>query len=138
MIEYQVGEMHINADGVELYFHSSRAGGKGQLDIWVSRNVDGEWQPPENVEAVNTPDNESLPFVSQDGTELWFTRTYMGSPAVYRSIKVNAAWQEPQLIVSQFAGEPTLDDEGNLYFAHHFFNDAGEMIEADIYVAYKK
>ena len=46
-------------------------------------------------------------------------------------------WQEPELIISQFAGEPTLDNEGNLYFTHHFFEDS-KMIEADIYVAMKK
>lgn len=84
MKDYQVGEMHITSDGNELYFHSSRAGGKGQLDIWVTRKVDGEWQQPENIEAVNTAENEDWPFISQDGNELWFTRTYMGSLAVYR------------------------------------------------------
>jgi len=136
--DYQVGEMHITADGTKLYFHSPRAGGKGEFDIWVSRNVNGEWQPPENVEAVNTQGTDGWPFINEDGTELWFTRTYNGSPAVYRSIKLNGAWQEPQLILSQFAGEPTLDNEGNLYFVHHFFNEAGKMVEADIYVAYKK
>jgi hypothetical protein len=41
------------------------------------------------------------------------------------------------LIISQFAGEPTLDAEGNLYFVHHFYLD-GKQIEADIYVAYRK
>ena len=135
---YQVGEMHITANGAELYFHSPRADGKGQLDIWVSQNVNGEWQDPRNMEVVNTQENEGWPFLSQDGTELWFTRTYMGTPAVYRSIKLNAVWQEPQLIVSQFAGEPTLDNEGNLYFVHHYFNNASKMVEADIYVAYRE
>ena len=138
MKEYQVGEMHITSNGAELYFHSPRADGKGKLDIWVSQNVNGEWQDPKNIEAVNTQENEGWPFLSQDGTELWFTRTHMGTPAVYRSIKLNDVWQEPQLIISQFAGEPTLDNEGNLYFVHHFFNNASEMVEADIYVAYKK
>lgn len=138
MKDYQVGEMHITADGNTMYFHSTRAGGKGGLDIWTTRNVGGEWQTPENVAAVNSAENEGWPFISQDGNELWFTRTYLGSPAVYRSTKLNGVWQEPQLILSQFAGEPTLDNEGNLYFVHHFFNEAGEMVEADIYVAYKK
>jgi len=41
------------------------------------------------------------------------------------------------LILSQFAGEPSLDREGNIYFVHHYFED-GKMIEADIYVAYRK
>jgi hypothetical protein len=49
--------MHITADG-ELYFHSARAGGKGQYDIWVTRKVNGEWQQPENIAAVNSPENE--------------------------------------------------------------------------------
>jgi len=138
MKDYQVGEMHITANGSELYFHSPRNDGKGQYDIWVSRNVNGEWQPPENVAAVNTAENDGWPFINQDGTELWLTRTYKGAPAVYRSTKLNGEWQEPQLILSQFAGEPTLDNEGNLYFVHHFFNAKGEMVEADIYVAYKK
>ncbi len=136
--DYQVGEMHITADGNELYFHSARVGGKGQYDIWVTRKTNGEWQQPENVEAVNTPENEGWPFITQDGNELWFTRTYMGTPAVYRSIKTNGNWSEPELILSQFAGEPTLDNDGNIYFVHHFYSNASEMIEADIYVAYRK
>lgn len=135
--EYQVGEMHIAANGTELYFHSARAGGNGQYDIWVTRKVDGEWQQPENVAPANTPENEGWPFISQDGNELWFLRTYMGSPAIYRSVKVNGNWSTPELIVSQFAGEPALDNEGNLYFVHHFYKE-GKMIEADIYVAYRK
>jgi hypothetical protein len=130
--------MHITADGNTLFFHSERAGGEGGLDIWSSQKINGDWQGPQNIVAVNTADNEGWPFISQDGTELWFTRTYMGSPAVYRSKSLNGAWKEPELIVSQFAGEPTLDSDGNLYFVHHFFNEAGDMVEADIYVAHRQ
>jgi hypothetical protein len=136
-VDYEIGELHITADGTEMYFHSGRAGGKGQYDIWVTRYVDGEWQEPENVEAVNTSDNEGWPFITQDGNELWFTRTYLGTPAIFRSKKVDGEWQEPELIVSQFAAEPSLDNEGNIYFTHHFFED-GVMLEADYYVAYRK
>jgi hypothetical protein len=86
---------------------------------------------------VNTAGNEGWPFVSRDGTELWFTRTHQGSPAIFLSVTHNGGWQEPVLVISQFAAEPTLDNEGNVYFTHHFFSD-GEMIEADIYVEYRK
>jgi hypothetical protein len=136
-VDYEVGELHVTADGNEMYFHSARAGGAGGVDIWVTRRIKGEWQQPENVRAVNTPETEGWPFVSQDGRELWFTRTYRGSPAIYRSRKVGGQWGRPELILSQFAGEPTLDNAGNVYFTHHFFKD-GKMIEADIYVAYRK
>jgi len=135
--EYGIGEMHISADGSELYFHSPRAGGKGQYDIWVAKKVNGEWQQPENIGAVNTPENEGWPFLTQDGRELWFTRIYLGSPAIFRSKRVNGSWSPPELILSSFAGEPTLDRDGNLYFVHHFFKN-GKMMEADIYVAHKK
>ena len=132
MKDFKMGEVHIHGD--DLYFHSDRDGGR---DIWMTTRVDGEWSEPVNIEAVNTDAHESLPFVSSDGNELWFTRTYLGTPGIFRSIKMNGEWQEPEMIVSQFAGEPTLDDAGNLYFVHHFYED-GVMIEADIYVAYRK
>ena len=77
-------------------------------------------------------EREHVSWVTEDETEMFFTRTHLGTPDIFRSLKVNGTWTEPELIVSQFAGEPTLDSEGNLYFTHHFYED-GEMIEADIY-----
>jgi len=135
--EYEAGEMHISADGGTMYFHSARAGGKGGLDIWATRKSGGRWQPPANLAIMNSPGDEGWPFVSQDGSEFWFTRVYLGSPALLRSKITDGQWSEPELMVSQFAGEPTLDDAGNLYFTHHFY-DNGTMLEADIYVAYRK
>jgi hypothetical protein len=130
---YEVGELHITSDGTDLYFGSDRTGGKGNLDIWVSHMVNGNWQEPFNVEPVNTIDSEGWPAVSPGGDQLWFTRNY----AIWRSKKVLGDWQEAQMIVSPLAGEPSIDDVGNLYFVHHFYNN-DVMIEADIYVAYKK
>jgi hypothetical protein len=134
---YEVGELDITADGKELYFHSARAGGKGNYDIWVSKKEDGKWLPPENIEILNSPEMEGWPSLTEDGNELWFTRIYLGSPAIFRSKKVNDNWQEPEIIISQFAGESSIDQEGNVYFTHHFYKD-GVMLEADIYIAYRK
>jgi hypothetical protein len=136
-VDYEVGEFHITADGNELYFHSGRAGGKGGYDIWVSQKINGEWQSPVNIESVNSPETEGWPFVTVDGKELWFTRFYKGSPAIFKSTKGVGGWGEPELVLSQFAAEPSMDTEGNLYFTHHFFKD-NKMLEADIYVAYRK
>jgi hypothetical protein len=134
---FEVGELHITKDGKEVYFHSSRQGGKGNYDIWVTKRIDSEWSEPENIEIVNTSNTEGWPFISQDGSELWFNRNYLGTPAIFRSKKVNDAWSKPELIISQFAGEPSLDNEGNIYFVHHFYKN-GVMLEADIYVARSK
>jgi hypothetical protein len=135
MQEIQIGEVHLHGD--DLYFHSGRDGGFGGYDIWMTTRTGADWSDPVNIEAVNSVEMDGYPFVSSDGNELWFTRTYLGTPAVFRSLKVDSEWSEPEMIVSQFAGEPTLDDAGNLYFVHHYFeNDV--MIEADIYIALKQ
>ena len=135
--DFDVGELHLAASGEELYFHSPRPGGEGDFDIWVTRLVDGAWVQPVAVTAVNTPEREGWPYLSPDGDELWFTRVYQGAPAVFRSLQVEGEWSEPELVVSRFAGEPTLDAAGNLYFVHHFVVD-GRIIEADIYVARRR
>ncbi len=136
-VTYDVGEMHITADGNTLYYHSAKSGGLGGLDIWVSHFSNGAWQSPQNVIAINSETDDGWPYVTPDGKELWFTRTYLGAPAIFRSKLVNGQWSEPELMVSRFAGEPTMDATGNLYFTHHFIKD-GKIIEADIYVAYRK
>lgn len=130
---YQVGELHFTAEGSQFYFASDRPGGKGGLDIWVSTRVNGVWQEPVNVAAVNTQDSEGWPALSPDEQELWLTRNY----GLWRSKSVGGEWQTPEQVITSLAGEATIDQAGNVYFVHHYFmND--QMIEADIYVAYKK
>lgn len=130
---YEVGELHITSDGTELYFHSARPGGAGEYDIWVSALTDGEWGEPHNVAAVNSPYSDGWPFVSDDGSELWFTRS-LGAPALWRSIRVDGEWTEPVQMFSLFSGEGSLDIDGNVYFTHHYFKD-NQMLEADIFIA---
>lgn len=131
---FEMGEVHAMPGNSALYFHSSRSGGRGGVDIWYTELSEGVWQQPVNVPGVNSSGDDSLPFVTPDGKELWFTRIYQGSPAIYRSRSMVGGWGPPQLMVSQFAAEPSVDSNGDLYFAHHFFRD-GVMLEADIYVA---
>lgn len=135
MKEIKIGEVHIHGD--DLYFHSDRPGTHGGYDIWVTTRSGNNWSDPINITVVNTPETDGWPYISSDGKELWFTRFYQGSPAIFRSVKAGNEWGPPELILSQFAGEPSLDDEGNIYFVHHFYEN-GVMIEADIYVAYRK
>ena len=46
-------------------------------------------------------------------------------------------------MVSNFVGEPTVDEDGNLYFTHHLWQWTSGMtnfyaVESDIYVCYRK
>ena len=86
--------------------------------------------------------NEDQPFLSSNGQEMWFSgdcRLGYPGPSTFRSLlQPDGSWGPAQEIVSRFAGEPTLDDAGNLYFVHYFFSRDGKMIEADIYLALRK
>ena len=134
--ELRIGEMDLSPDGTELFFHSTERAGKGGMDIFVSRLSNGTWQDPVPVDAVNSAQNDGYPFMTQNGSELWFTRTYNGTPGIFRSLRNGTAWGAPELVISMFAGEPNLDSAGNIYFTHHYYIN-GTMKEADIYVAYK-
>ena len=140
--EYNIGEMHLSSDKKTLYFHREPTPGSGEYDLFTTTFENEMWTEPMNIGyPVSTEKDDSRPFVNEDETELWFTREsnlgYTG-PAVFRSIKQdNGSWDDPVEIVSNFAGEPTLDSEGNLYFVHHFFDEEMNMVEADIYVCYK-
>jgi hypothetical protein len=141
---YQVGELHVSADGSQLFFHSPRPGGLGGLDIWESHLGSNGWEEPVNLgPSVNTPGNDGWPCLSWDGTELWFNSDETGGipgPAIYRSRRQpDGSWGPREQIIASFAGEPTLDKDGmTLYFVHHIFSqDMTTMLDADIYVSRK-
>jgi hypothetical protein len=126
--DYKVGELHISGD--ELYYHSDRPGGKGGLDIWMLKKVNGQWQGPVSVAAVNSERDDGWPAISPDGNELWFSRDF----GLWRAQRVNREWTAPELMISTLAGEASLDRQGNVYFVHHYYRN-NIMIEADIYIA---
>jgi Tol biopolymer transport system component len=82
-----------------LYFTSDRPGGKGSLDVWVARYVDGRYQPPvdlgaainneqwANFEVYVAPD-ESWMVVSAYGHE-----DSLGDCDLYVSIRRDGEWQ---------------------------------------------
>ena len=135
--EYDVGELHITADGNTMY--CGKIGEK--WDIWELSREGDAWSEPVKVESINSVNDENQPFVTLNGNELWFTgdsRNGYTGPAVFRSLKTESGWGEPEEIISNFAGEPTLDEAGNIYFVHVYIDKSMQKIETDIFVAIKK
>ena len=62
-------------DGKQIIFTSDRPGGYGGLDIWTSfLQDDGSWSKPVNLgDAINTPEDEESPNLSDDGDMLYFS-----------------------------------------------------------------
>lgn len=65
----------LSPDGNCLYFVSDRKGSLGGKDIWfIKRDLSGQWSAPINCGPnVNTKWDEESPFVSHDGTQLFFS-----------------------------------------------------------------
>lgn len=114
----------ISPDGNLLLFDSDRPGGKGSRDIWMARKVDNRWQQPVTLGSpVNTAAEEVQPFLTQDGETLFFAgdaRNKEVDHVIYRCRRKPAGgWTEPEVIISNLVGEPTLTANGRkLYFVH--------------------
>lgn len=94
------GMPSLSSDNRELYFVSDREGGYGGKDIWVSRFQDGLWQIPENLgPGINTPFDETAPFIASDDRTLYFTsdgHPGMGGNDIFYSRKKQGKWQRPE------------------------------------------
>ncbi|MCC6477191.1 PD40 domain-containing protein [bacterium] len=141
-LQYNIGELYTSGDGNMMIFGRPDTMGFGGYDLWETVWNGSEWSEPENLGAtVNTAANESHPYLSADGNELWFnsdSRMGYTGPALYRTLRTDSGWTAPVEMVSNFAGDPGLDAPGNIYFTHHFFDSGLNMIEADVYVARKR
>lgn len=90
----------ISCDGKQLFFASTREGGFGGSDIWVSHKLaNGEWDVPQNLgPKINTPQDEEAPFIATDGQTLYFTSNGhpgMGNGDILVSYLENNAWSVP-------------------------------------------
>ena len=69
---------YIERDALELYFASTRPGGKGGPDIWMASRASAHdaWSAPVNLgDNVNSPAGETRPSLSWDGSTLYFGST---------------------------------------------------------------
>jgi len=92
----------LSADGRTLYFTSTRRGGRGQEDIYVTTlDADGNWTPARNLgQPVNTPGKDMAPFIHASGTTLYYVTdglVGMGGLDVFRcELQTGGHWTEPQ------------------------------------------
>ncbi len=115
----------LSPDGQVLYFTSDRKGGYGGLDIYKSvKGVDGEWEKPSNLgPLINTQYNEESPFLTSDGTKLFFSSqghyNMGGYDVFYSSLGNDGNWLPPVNI-----GYPLNTPDDDLFF---FPLDSGDI-----------
>lgn len=100
-----------------IYFVSNRPGGLGGFDLYkVDRTENGEWGNVTNLgEPVNTPGDENTPYVTHNGSRLYYSSngiTGMGGYDVFISTLESGRWSRPVN-----AGSPPNTTDDDLYYA---------------------
>ncbi len=89
----------LSADGKKLFFVSSREGGIGESDIYMSMRTQEGFSTPVNLGSkVNSIGAEDRPFIHPDGQTLYFSSDAhpgYGGKDLYMSRWENGEWQTP-------------------------------------------
>jgi len=123
----------LSTDSLELYFSSTRPGGYGRQDIWVTtRDSKGaDWGIPMNLgPTINTSGYDYSPWITPDGLELYFISDRPGGFGtddiwVSQRESSNDPWQEPVNLgpvvnSSVFDAYPCLSPDGLILFFSDF------------------
>lgn len=129
-----------------ILFASARPGGYGGLDIYKTALRQGKWSTPENLGTdINTPYDETTPYLSRDGRTLYFSSNYpersIGGLDVFKTIFVPEInrWTEPKNVGLPInsAGDEDYFRLANDGFTGFFASNRKDGLgQRDLYIAY--
>lgn len=139
----------LSSDTLVLFFErENHPQNLSDFNIWYSISYDNglAWQESLNVGTINNFGDKNAEHIQPhlffdtqvNNWYLYFTTSYYngdGKLAIYRSLKGNGwnDWQEPELVLSSGnavgIGEPSLSENGDLYFVVVSENSDGTMYD---------
>jgi 7,8-dihydropterin-6-yl-methyl-4-(beta-D-ribofuranosyl)aminobenzene 5'-phosphate synthase len=124
-----------------VYYTSQREGTKGQCDVFYSKYKDGRYQPPINIDAINTKGSECGLYVSPNEDFIIFTGFnrkdgYGGSDSYISFHLADGTWSKPKNMGQDFNskggdGPIGLSPDGKYFFFHK-----SRKTESDEYHSY--
>lgn len=130
-----------------IVFSSNRLGGYGGFDLYITAYRNGRWLLPKNLgSTINSKYNEITPFLSNDGSLLYFSSNREESLGGYDVFSAKYSSEEKKFKSSKNLGIPINSPMDDLYFylskdgmSANFSSDRKESIgQLDLYVAYFK
>ncbi|MHC4165782.1 MAG: LamG-like jellyroll fold domain-containing protein [Planctomycetota bacterium] len=109
----------ISVDGRTLFFGSSRPGGYGEADIWVTTRAttDDDWRESVNLGSpVNSSTRNNHPTVSADGSTLFFRDGLAGYSG-------GDIWQAPIVPIVDLSGDGIVDSADMCMIVDHWGED---------------
>jgi len=95
----------MTADGLDIFFQSTRPGGLGSNDIWTARRTSttDPWSTPVLVTELSSVASELFPHVSPDGLRMYLASTRAGTSGadIYVTARATrtATWAPPTAVV---------------------------------------
>ncbi len=106
-----------------LYFNSDRPGGKGGMDIFFAKYVNGKYQEPVAIEKLNSTDSENDLVIDPDERFIIFNRYSNATNTLdlYIAFKDGLGWGAPTPLEEintpdKWELTPTLSPDGNYFF----------------------
>jgi Tol biopolymer transport system component len=109
-----------------LYFSSNREGGKGSVDIYRSRLVNGKYSKPENLgDEINSKYYDGDPYIAPDESFLIFVSynrpDSLGDGDLYVSLNQNGRWTTPKHLSAPVNSSaldfcPNMSPDGKYFF----------------------
>ncbi|SMD31735.1 WD40-like Beta Propeller Repeat [Reichenbachiella faecimaris] len=132
----------ISSDGTRIIFTSSRDGGYGGADLYMTElNHLGDWGIPQNLgSTINTPLSDNSPFLAADGKTLYYATS--GHPGhggvdIFYSVFENGKWATPINLGAPInsSGEDknfSISGSGDAYFSSSRVGDSYNIYKTDL------
>ena len=127
--KFQESAVCVNDAGDVMYFASDRPGGKGGLDIYMSKKDGKDWGAAKLVDELNTMYDDDAPFLSFDEKALYFSskgHNSMGGFDIFKSEKQGDKWVKIENI-----GTPINGPEDDVHLILTDDNKKGYYVSAD-------
>ncbi|UXX78426.1 OmpA family protein [Reichenbachiella carrageenanivorans] len=132
----------ISSDGTRIIFTSSRDGGYGGADLYMTEiNHLGDWGIPQNLGGtINTPLSDNSPFLAADGKTLYYATSGhpgYGGADIFYSVFENGKWAKPINLGAPInsSGEDknfSISGSGIGYFSSSRDSDSYNIYETDL------
>jgi peptidoglycan/xylan/chitin deacetylase (PgdA/CDA1 family) len=118
-----------------LYFSSTRAGGRGSNDLYRARYVGGRYAPAENLASLNTTESDADPYIAPDESYIIISTTREGTYGegdLYVSFNVRGAWTTPRNLGAKinsptYEYTPLVSPDGRYLFFSRGWGDIYQM-----------
>ena len=132
----------ISSDGTRIIFTSSRDGGYGGADLYMTEiNHLGDWGIPQNLGGIiNTPLSDNSPFLAADGKTLYYATSGhpgQGGVDIFYSVFENGKWAKPINLGAPInsSGEDknfSISGSGKAYFSSSRNSDSYNIYETEL------